>query len=48
VTYETVWRWSVKFRLGSARRIWSTALGQGDKWHFDDMVVAMNGKKHWR
>jgi len=32
LTYETVRRWSVKFGLGIARRIRSTALAGGDKW----------------
>ena len=47
LTYETVRRWSVKFGLGIARRIRSTALARGDKWHLDEMVVTINGKKHW-
>jgi putative transposase len=46
LTYETVRRWSVKFGLGIARRIRSTALAWGDKWHLDE-VVTLNGKKHW-
>jgi putative transposase len=47
LTYETVRRWSVKFGLGIARRIRSTALAGGDKWHLDEVVVTINGKKHW-
>jgi putative transposase len=47
LTYETVRRWSVKFGLGIARRIRSTALGRGNKWHLDEVVVTINGKKHW-
>jgi putative transposase len=47
LTYETVRRWSVKFGLGIARRIRSTALGQGDKWHLDEAVVTINIKSHW-
>ena len=46
-TYETVRRWSVKFGLGIARRIRSSALARGDKWHLDEVVVTINGKKHW-
>ena len=45
LTYETVRRWSVKFGLGIARRIRSTALGRGNKWHLDEVVVTINGKK---
>jgi putative transposase len=44
---ETVRRWAVKFGLGIARRIRSTALARGDKWHLDEVVVTINGKKHW-
>jgi putative transposase len=47
LTYETVRRWSVKFGLGIARRIRSTALGRGDKWHLDEVVVTINSKRHW-
>ncbi|MDB5784895.1 MAG: transposase [Caballeronia mineralivorans] len=47
LTYETVRRWSVKFGLGIARRIRSIALARGDKWHLDEGVVTINGRKHW-
>jgi putative transposase len=47
LTYETVRRWSVKFGLGIARRIRSTALARGDKWHLDEVVVTINGSNHW-
>jgi putative transposase len=47
LTYETVRRWSVKFGLGIARHIRSTALGWGDKWCLDEVVVTINGRKHW-
>ena len=32
---------------GTVGRIRSTALERGDKWHFDEVVVTINGKKHW-
>jgi putative transposase len=47
LTYETVRRWAVKFGLDIARRIRSTALARGDKWHLDEVAVTINGKKHW-
>jgi len=37
----------VSFGLGIDRRIHSTALARGDKWHLDEVVVTINGKKHW-
>ena len=47
LTYETVRDWSTKFGLAIAKRIRSTALERGDKWHLDEVVVTINGKKHW-
>ena len=47
LTYEAVRRWAVKFGLGIARRIRFTALARGDKWHLDEVVVTINGRKHW-
>jgi putative transposase len=45
--YESVRRWAATFGLGIARRIRSTALARGDKWHLDEVVVTINGRKHW-
>ena len=47
LTYGTVRRWSVKFGLGIARRIRTIAMARGDRWHLDEVVVTINGKKHW-
>jgi putative transposase len=47
LTYETVRCWATKFGLAIARRIRSTAPGRGDKWHLDEVVVTINGRKHW-
>jgi hypothetical protein len=44
LTYETVRRWSVKFGLGIARRIRSTALGRDDKWRLDEGVSRTQAK----
>ncbi|KVP67113.1 transposase, partial [Burkholderia ubonensis] len=48
LTYETVRCWATKFGRAIARRIRSTALGRGDKWHLDEVVVTIKGSKHWR
>ena len=50
VTYETVRRWAVKFGQKAARRIRARASGYGDKWHLDEVVISISGKKHglWR
>jgi putative transposase len=42
LTYETS-----AFGLAIAKRIRSTALKRGDKWHLDEVVVTINGRKHW-
>ncbi|KVZ37928.1 IS6 family transposase, partial [Burkholderia ubonensis] len=47
LTYETVRSWATKFGRAIARRIRSTAPGRGDKWHLDEVVVTINGTKHW-
>ena len=47
VSYETVRRWASKFGQAIARRIRGTRLPRGDKWHLDEMVVKINGRKHW-
>lgn len=47
VTYETVRTWAVKFGLSIAKRIRSCAPVRGDKWHLDEVVVTMQGKKYW-
>ena len=44
LTYETVRGWSVKFGLGITRRIRSTTLARGDKWHLDEVVVTSTAR----
>jgi putative transposase len=47
VTYETVRSWALKFGQDAARRIRARTATFGDKWHLDEVVVTINGKKHW-
>jgi putative transposase len=47
VTYETVRRWALKFGNQAARRIRARPAAFGDKWHLDEVVITINGKKHW-
>ncbi|WP_322074844.1 IS6 family transposase [Burkholderia cepacia] len=47
LTYETVRCWATTFGLAIAKRIRSTAPGRSDKWHLDEVVVTINGRKHW-
>ena len=47
VTYETVRRWSLKFGQQATRRIRARRSTFGDKWHLGEVVITINGKKHW-
>lgn len=47
VTDETVGRWALKFGLKAAKRILARASNFGDKWHLDEVVITIQGKKHW-
>jgi putative transposase len=47
VSHETVRRWAEKFGGDFANTIRRRAPQFGDKWHLDDAVVTINGRKHW-
>ncbi|NVO29497.1 IS6 family transposase [Donghicola sp. C2-DW-16] len=47
VSYETVRDWVVRFGGQFAARIRRERLGPSDKWHFDEVVISIKGKKHW-
>src|ERR1700726_2239355 len=39
VSYETVWRWVLKFGPGFARRLRRSRPRPSDRWHLDEMLV---------
>ena len=47
VTYETIRQWGLKFGQLFASRIRQRAPRRGDKWHLDEVVITIAGKKHW-
>jgi putative transposase len=47
VSHETVRRWAEKFGRDFANTIRRRAPQFGDKWHLDEVVVTINGEKHW-
>ena len=47
VSYEIVRRWARKFGRDFANKIRRRTPQLGDKWHFDEVVLTINGKKHW-
>jgi putative transposase len=47
VNHETVRQWALKFGQSFANRIRWRLLAPGDKWHLDEVVTSIAGKKHW-
>ena len=48
VSHQTVRLWAEKFGRAFANEIRSRSSGRlGDKWHLDEAVVSIRGKKHW-
>ena len=47
VSHETVRRWAEKFGRIFANKIRRRAPRLGDKWHLDEVVISINGEKHW-
>src|SRR4051794_15798066 len=47
VSHESVRQWARKFGQAFANRIRRRLPAAGDKWHLDEVVVKIAGKKHW-
>src|SRR5215211_2543448 len=47
VSHETVRQWGLKFGQAIANQIQRRLPCVGDKWHLDEVVVKIAGKKHW-
>src|SRR5438477_9355233 len=47
VTHETIRQWGLKFGREFANRIRLRAPCRGDKWHLDEVVISIAGKKQW-
>jgi putative transposase len=47
VSHETVRQWALKFGQSFANQIRRRLPAPGDKWHFDEVVIRISGKKHW-
>ncbi len=47
VSHETVRRWAEKFGRDFANKIRRRAPQFRDKWHLDEVVITISGKKHW-
>jgi putative transposase len=47
VSHETVRQWALKFGQGFANQIRRRLPAAGDKWHLDEVVISIVGRKHW-
>ena len=48
VSHQTIRLWAEKFGRTFANQIRQRSRGRrGDKWHLDEAVVSIGGKKHW-
>ncbi|CDZ67314.1 Transposase [Neorhizobium galegae bv. orientalis] len=48
VSHQTVRLWAEKFGRHFANDIQKRSAGRlGDKWHLDEVVITIGGKKHW-
>src|SRR5215208_7330331 len=47
LSHETVRQWAMKFGQAFANQIRRRLPRAGDKWHLDEVVVKIAGKKHW-
>lgn len=47
VSHETVRQWALKFGQSFANQIRRYLPASGDKWHLDEVVIDIAGRKHW-
>jgi putative transposase len=47
VSHETIQQWALKFGQDFANQIRRRIPASGDKWHADEMVISIAGRKHW-
>src|ERR671917_21520 len=47
VSHESVRQWALKFGQHFANQIRRRLPATGDKWHLDEVVIKIAGKKHW-
>jgi putative transposase len=47
VSHETIRQWALKFGQSFANQIRRRIAAPGDKWHLDEVVISIGGRKHW-
>jgi putative transposase len=50
VSYESIWRWCLKFGASFANNLRRRRPQPGDKWHLDEVFIRIQGEPHylWR
>ena len=47
VSHETIRQWCTKFGATFAAGLRRRRVRAGDKWHLDEVLLKINGKRHW-
>src|ERR687890_460268 len=47
VSHETIRQWALKFGQSFANKIRRRLPAPGDKWHLDEVVISIAGKRYW-
>src|SRR5207244_4412872 len=47
VSHETIRQWCTKFGAASAGGLPRRRVRPRDKWHLDEVLLKINGKRHW-
>src|SRR5437870_2392338 len=47
VSHETIRQWCTKFGATFATGLRRQRVRAGDKWHLDEVLLKINGKRHW-
>jgi putative transposase len=47
VGHETVRQWAMKLGQSFANQICRRLPAVGDKWHLNEVVISIAGRKHW-
>lgn len=47
ISHKTIRDWVARFGIQFAAKVWQDQPRPADKWHLDEVVVPIRGRKHW-
>ena len=47
ISYETLWRWFIKFGVPIAQNLRRNRPRPSNYWYLDEMVIVIRGRRHW-